>query len=109
MKLAKSVALRYDQDLPAPFVAAKGAGHLAAKLVELARECGVPVMSAEALAENLFYLEVGDFIPESFYRAVAELLAFVLRTESSAGETGRSINRHIKSRKQDGSETNQSQ
>jgi len=82
MSRAKSVALRYDRDLPAPFVTAKGAGHLAEKLVELADSCGVPVVAAEALAENLFYLEVGDFIPEVFYRAVAELLAFVLRAET---------------------------
>jgi flagellar biosynthesis protein len=109
MKSAKSVALQYDQDLPAPFVAAKGAGHLAAKLVELARESGVPVMSAETLAESLFYLEIGDFIPESFYRAVAELLAFVLRTERSTERSVRHTNQHIKSSKQDGSETNQSQ
>jgi flagellar biosynthesis protein len=87
MKPAKSVALRYRSDLPAPFVAAKGRGNLAAKLVELAEGCGVPIVSAETLAESLFYLEVGDFIPEPFYRAVAEVLAFVLRTESPTGGT----------------------
>ena len=109
MKPVKSVALRYDRELPAPFVAAKGAGHLALKLVQLAQEHGVPIASAEILAESLFYLEVGDFIPESLYRAVAELLAFVQRTESSLSGAGTSINQHHKSRKQNGSETNQSQ
>jgi type III secretion system FlhB-like substrate exporter len=99
MKSAKSVALRYEKDLPAPFVAAKGAGHLAAKLVELAQEHGVPVMPAETLAESLFYLEIGDFIPESFYRAVAELLAFVLRTESPTQKSVPTINPQRKSRK----------
>ena len=88
MEPAKSVALRYEEDLPAPFVAAKGEGNLALKLVELAERCGVPIISGETLAEGLFYLEVGDFIPEPFYRAVAELLAFVWRTGMSTERAG---------------------
>ena len=66
--------------LPAPFVAAKGQGELAAKLVRLAEVHGVPVEPAGTLAEGLFYLEVGEVIPESFYRVVAELLVFVWST-----------------------------
>lgn len=85
MKSAKSIALQFDQDLPAPFVVAKGKGNLAVKLVELAQQCGIPIASSESLAENLFYLEVGEFIPEPFYRVVAELLAFVWRTDLSLG------------------------
>jgi len=90
MNRAKSVALRYEEDFPAPFVAAKGEGNLAVKLVALAEQCGVPIVSSEALAESLFYLEVGDFIPESFYRAVAEVLAFVVKTETSVRRPGSS-------------------
>jgi len=92
------VALQYESDLPAPFVAAKGKGELAAKLVEMATEAGVPVVRRDELADSLFYLEVGEFIPEPFYRVVAELLAFVWTTERSATD-------HIKSRKQDGIKT----
>ena len=99
MKLAKSVALRYDDELPAPFVVAKGKGNLAVKLVELAEQYGVPITSAETLAEGLFYLEVGDFIPEPFYRAVAELLAFVLRTGPATGRIDSSADKSIYSRK----------
>lgn len=109
MKPTKSVALRYESDLPAPFVAAKGRGNLAAKLVELAEGCGVPIISAESLAESLFYLEVGDFIPETYYRAVAEVLGFVLRTESRTGRTVSLIDESLlNSRKWNGSKTNQS-
>lgn len=99
MKAVKSVALRYQEDLPAPFVVAKGRENLAVKLVELAEEYGVPIVSAEALAESLFYLEVGDFIPEPFYRAVAELLAFVLRTGPATGRRDSSADKSIYSRK----------
>jgi type III secretion system FlhB-like substrate exporter len=92
MERITGVALRYDEELPAPFVAAKGRGELATKLIALAREHGVPVVSREELAESLFYLEVGELVPESFYRVVAELLAFVWRTQGhGAGD--------IKSRK----------
>ncbi len=99
MKPAKSVALRYEADLPAPFVAAKGEGNLAVKLVELAERCGVPIVSAETLTESLFYLEVGDFIPEPFYRVVAELLAFVWRTSSSTKGTGLSTEESVHGRR----------
>jgi len=99
MEPAKSVALRYEEDLPAPFVAAKGEGNLAVKLVELAERCGVPIISEETLAEGLFYLEVGDFIPEPFYRAVAELLAFVWRTGTSTERAGPPADDSIHGRK----------
>jgi flagellar biosynthesis protein len=79
METKKSIALRYDEGMPAPFVAAKGKGELAEKLVALAKLHGVPVEPADSLAESLFYLDVGEFIPEVFYRAVAELLVFVWR------------------------------
>ena len=79
----KSIALRYDRDLPAPFVSARGRGELAKKLVALAQEYDVPVVAANELTESLFYLEVGDFIPEPFYRVVAELLAFVWKSTSA--------------------------
>lgn len=92
MDAKKSVALLYDPDLPAPFVAAKGRGHLAEKLVELARACQVPTVKSGDLANTLFYLEVGDFIPEPFYTVVAELLVFVWKNGghgSVAGEHGK--------------------
>lgn len=87
MEPAKSVALSYDDTLPAPFVAAKGAGHLAHKLVELAQQWGVPIASEGDLAETLFYLDVGSFIPEPLYRAVADVLVFVWETRPSSGDS----------------------
>ena len=75
----KAVALSYDRSLPAPLVVAKGAGMLADRLEQIARECGVPIRRDDALAERLFVIENGQFIPEPFYRAVAEILAFVYR------------------------------
>jgi flagellar biosynthesis protein len=74
----KAVALKYDRDLPAPFVAAKGRGFLAERLLEIAERHGVPVKNDEVLSDVLFVLEPGRTIPEDLYEVVAELYAFVV-------------------------------
>ena len=85
MPETKSIALQYNTMLPAPFVVAKGKGELAGKLLRLAQEHGVRVVRQEELAESLFLLEVNEFIPERFYAAVAEILAYVLASSGRAG------------------------
>ena len=74
-----AVALAYDsKDMPAPEVVAKGADLIAQKIVEIAREHGVPVVPSPPLARALFRsVEVGQPIPSSLYEAVAEILAYV--------------------------------
>lgn len=92
MRRAKSVALQYDDRLPAPLVVAQGTGRLAARLTELAREHGVPVVESAELAESLAEVDVGSLIPEVFYRAVAEVLAFIWTTgvrSHRGGDDGR--------------------
>ncbi len=74
----KAVALRYDrQKDPAPRVTAKGQGKVADKIIELAREYGVPVKDDPDLIEVLSALDIDEQIPSEIYVAVAELLAFV--------------------------------
>lgn len=76
----KAVALRYDADgAAAPRVTAKGQGYLAERIVALADEHGVFVEEDPDLVHLLAQLDVGAEIPESLYRAVAEVLAFVYR------------------------------
>jgi flagellar biosynthetic protein FlhB len=72
-----AVALRYDVlEAPAPMVLAKGLDHLAEKIKEVAREHGVPIRENAPLARALYKsVEVGEAIPEEFYKAVASLLA----------------------------------
>ena len=76
-----AVAIRYDSErMNAPTVVAKGARLVAQRIRELARENGVPVIENKPMARALFKAcEVGLEIPGDFYRAVAELLAFVYR------------------------------
>lgn len=75
-----AVALRYDGSRPAPEVVAKGAGVVADAIRRIAEEHRVPVVHNPPLARALFReVEVGRLIPEAFFAAVAEILAFVYR------------------------------
>ena len=76
-----AVALRFDTEkMDAPQVVAKGAGHVAARIREIAETHGVPVLEQKPLAQALFKsVELGEIIPMTLYRAVAEVLAYVYR------------------------------
>jgi type III secretion protein U len=69
-------ALRYDEEEgdEAPVLVAAGHGELAARIVDAARQYGVPVLRDVPLARALVELEVGTAIPEALYEAVAEIL-----------------------------------
>lgn len=76
-----AVALRYDGEQPAPQVIAKGVDLVAKAIREVAEEHGVPVVSNPPLTRALYReVEVGHMIPDDFFQAVAEVLAFVYRT-----------------------------
>lgn len=76
-----AVALRYSaNEMMAPRVVAKGAGFIARRIREIARQHSIPLMENKPLARLLYrQVEVGQEIPENLYRAVAEVLAYVLR------------------------------
>ncbi len=69
-------ALRYDQTSgdEAPMVVASGEGNVAARIVQLASEYGIPIVRDAPLARALVELEAGQAIPEALYEAVAEIL-----------------------------------
>ena len=74
-----AVALKYDNKrMNAPRVVAKGSQLVAARIKELAREHGVPVVEAPPLARALHgHVEIGDTIPNTLFTAVAQVLAYV--------------------------------
>jgi flagellar biosynthesis protein len=73
-----AVALHYDKS-GAPRVVAKGRGHIGEKIIEVARAHDIPIEENELLAGALSNVELGDEIPAELYKAVAEVLIFVLR------------------------------
>ena len=76
-----AVALEYKRGaMSAPRVVAKGQDLLAARIKEIAREHGVPIIENKPLAQALFKgAEVGDVIPGDLFGAVAEVLAYLVR------------------------------
>ncbi|HEY4357880.1 MAG TPA: EscU/YscU/HrcU family type III secretion system export apparatus switch protein [Acidobacteriaceae bacterium] len=78
-----AIALKYDPDMPAPIVVAKGADLIALKIKEIAREAGIMTIENRPLAQALFKtVEVGDSIPAKLYQAVAEILVTVYRAQA---------------------------
>ncbi|MBK7661268.1 MAG: EscU/YscU/HrcU family type III secretion system export apparatus switch protein [Betaproteobacteria bacterium] len=74
--LGQAAALSYRTGQGAPKVVAKGRGELARRIVELARENGVPVAQSPELVSLLMQVDIDKQIPESLYRAVAEVLVW---------------------------------
>ncbi len=76
-----AVALKYDLDsMPAPIVVAKGKNYLALRIRQKALENQVPLIENPPLAQALYKsVNVGQEIPSHLYRAVAEILAYILR------------------------------
>lgn len=83
IKRKQAVALRYAEDDNAPRVVAAGAGEIAKRILELAEEHGVPIHRDDSLVEILSKLDLGYEIPPETYRAVAEILAFLYRTDDA--------------------------
>ncbi len=75
------MALKYDMDLmAAPLVLAKGADYLALQIRKIADANAVPIIENPPLARALFAaVEVDQEIPEEHYKAVAEVIGFVMR------------------------------
>ncbi|HEV3184291.1 MAG TPA: EscU/YscU/HrcU family type III secretion system export apparatus switch protein [Xanthobacteraceae bacterium] len=79
-----AVALHYEKP-GAPRVVAKGRGEIGRRIIEAARANGVPLEENAALAEALAQIELEHAIPEALYRAVAEVLVFILRMSGKLG------------------------
>jgi flagellar biosynthetic protein FlhB len=75
-----AIALQYNERMGAPRVTAKGARLMAERIKEIARRNQIPIVENKPLARALFKgVEIGMEIPAVFYKAVAEILAYVYR------------------------------
>lgn len=79
-----AVALKYDQgQSTAPIVIAKGADFMAQRIREQAAEFNIPIVENPPLARTLFFnVDVNQEIPESLFKAIAEILAYVYGLKS---------------------------
>ena len=77
----RAAALRYvPGETAAPELLATGEGALAERIIALAREHGIPIHESPDLVHLLTQLPPDTAIPVELYRAVAEVIAFLLRT-----------------------------
>lgn len=85
-----AVALRYvREEGGAPLVIAKGQDLIALKIREIAVAHGVPVIEDKALARSLYkVVEVDKMIPAEFYKAVAEIVFYVLGRQARTRPIG---------------------
>jgi flagellar biosynthetic protein FlhB len=76
-----AVALKYSMhSAGAPTVVAKGKNYLALRIRQKAIDHQVPLVENPPLAQALYKsVDVGQEIPAQFYRAVAEILAYIYR------------------------------
>lgn len=76
-----AIVLKYDEnDMEAPKVVAKGTDFVAQKIKLIAKENNVVMVENRPLARAMYdKVEIGDFVPEEFFKAVAEILAYVYR------------------------------
>lgn len=76
-----AIALKYDEDsMDAPRVVAKGTDFIAQKIKLIAKENDVVMVENRPLARAMYdQVEIGDQVPEQFFKAVAEILAYVYR------------------------------
>ena len=77
----KAAALKYKQgDTAAPRLAAKGKGWLAENILKIAKEHDIPIRQDADLVEVLEKLEVDQEIPLEIFAVVAEIFAYIYKT-----------------------------
>jgi flagellar biosynthetic protein FlhB len=75
-----AIALQYERGMNAPLCLAKGADLIARKIREVAEAHNIPVIENPPLARALYgTVEIDQEIPQEHYRAVAEIIGYVMR------------------------------
>lgn len=78
-----AVVLKYDANLPAPQLVAKGADLVAEKIKAIAREHKIPIIENKPLARTIFKtMKLGQVIPRELFVAVAEVLSYVFKLKN---------------------------
>jgi flagellar biosynthetic protein FlhB len=81
-----AIALQYDRGMEAPICLAKGADAVALKIREVAGEHSIPIVENPPLARALYAtVEIDEEIPTEHYKAVAEIIGYVMKLRRGAG------------------------
>jgi flagellar biosynthesis protein len=82
----KAIAVQYNPEETAPKITAKGAGHVAERIMENARAADIPLHKNAALVEELTRIDLGANIPPELYEVVARVLIFISDLDKNAAE-----------------------
>ena len=75
----KAVALSYDEEgQAAPVIVASGVGYMARRIIQAAKDNGVPIYEDNSLATVLTQLDLGTEIPEELYAAIVDIYVYFL-------------------------------
>lgn len=86
-----AIALKYNDSMEAPQIVAKGAGYVAERIKESAREYKVPIVEDKPVAQSLYKsTEIGDYVPVELYHAVAGIIAAIYAMERNKRNGARS-------------------
>jgi flagellar biosynthesis protein FlhB len=81
-----AVALKYERGMNAPVCVAKGVDLIARKIREIAEQHDIPVVENPPLARALHgTVEIDQEIPQEHYRAVAEIIGYIMRLRRTVG------------------------
>jgi len=81
-----AIALQYDRGMEAPVCLAKGVDAVALKIREVAGEHSIPIVENPPLARALHAsVEIDQQIPPAHYKAVAEIIGYVMKLRRAAG------------------------
>lgn len=85
-----AIALQYERGMEAPICVAKGVDALALKIREVAGEHSIPVVENPPLARALHAtVEIDEAIPPEHYKAVAEVIGYVMKLRRSVHRAAR--------------------
>jgi len=79
-----AIAIQYnDSESGLPEVRAHGKGLIAEKIMELAKDNGIPLQENPSLVANLIDLDLGESVPPQLYSVIAEILILMEELEKS--------------------------
>lgn len=77
-----ATVIKYEEGVTAaPKVVATGTGHVANKIIEMAKENDIPMQEDPSLIQNLLDLDLGENIPPQLYSVIAEILLLIQEME----------------------------
>ncbi|MCQ2573857.1 MAG: EscU/YscU/HrcU family type III secretion system export apparatus switch protein [Treponema sp.] len=80
-KIKKAIALKYPEGAPAPFITASTKGRLAEELLKCAKMNDIIIVENDELTEFLSVQEIGSYVPEEAWEAVATIFSYIQNRE----------------------------